>query len=240
MRLIVTRPQEDQAALVAALERLGHEVIAAPLLDIRFLDDVMLPDLIWQALLVTSANGVRALLAQEKRLARALPRDLPVLAVGAASADAARAAGFLMVNEAGGDVISLAALVRERLAAEAGPLLHVAGSVVAGDLKGALEAEGFRVERAVLYEAIVPDRLPDAAQAALGAGMADGVLLYSPRTAETFVRLVRAAGCEASLAAVRAFCLSDAVADRLAGLPFAALHVANMPTQDDMLALIRT
>ena len=187
---------------------------------------------------MTSANGVRALLAHENRQARPLPRDLPVLAVGSASAEAARAAGFRSVGEAGGDVVSLAALVRDKLDHAAGPLLHVAGSVVAGDLKGALEAEGFSVERAVLYEAIVPDGLPEAAQAALGADEADGVLLYSPRTAETFVRLVREAGYEAALGAVQAFCLSDAVADKLAGLPFAAIHVARLPTQDDMLALI--
>tara|TARA_R110000824_G_scaffold118960_12_gene271850 strand:- start:10986 stop:11708 length:723 start_codon:yes stop_codon:yes gene_type:complete len=238
MRLIVTRPLEDQAALTTALEALGHEVIAAPLLEIRFLENVVLPDLAWQALLVTSANGVRALLAQENRQARALPRDLPVLAVGSASAEAAREAGFENVGEAGGDVVSLTALVRERLDHAAGPLLHVAGSVVAGDLKGALEADGFSVERAVLYEAIVPDDLPEAAQEALSTGEAHGVLFYSPRTAETFVRLVRGAGYEAALGAVRAFCLSEAVAEKLAGLPFAAIHVARLPTQEDMLALI--
>ncbi|HCX66358.1 MAG TPA: uroporphyrinogen III synthase HEM4, partial [Rhodobiaceae bacterium] len=57
MRLLVTRPEEDSASLADALVALGHEVVMAPLLTIRFLDDVFLPGDRWQALLFTSANG---------------------------------------------------------------------------------------------------------------------------------------------------------------------------------------
>jgi uroporphyrinogen-III synthase len=233
MRLLVTRPDEDAGALIAELAALGHQAVAAPLLSIHALGDADIPQAHYRALLVTSANGVRAL---GRHKARLLP--LKVFAVGDATAEAARAAGFADVEAAGGDVVSLAALIVRRLAPEGAPLLHVAGSIVAGDLKGDLEARGFSVIRAVLYEAVTAARLPACAAEELRAGRLDGVLLYSPRTARTFARLVRDEGAEGSLSRVTAYCLSQAVAEALAGLPLAGIRVAAAPDQSSLLGLI--
>lgn len=233
MRLLVTRPDEDAGALIATLAALGHDAVAAPLLSIRALDDADIPQAAYRALLVTSANGVRVLGRHKERLL-----GLKVFAVGEASAEAVRAAGFADVEAAGGDVVSLAALIVRRLTPEGGPLLHIAGSVVAGDLKGDLEARGFSVTRAVLYEAITSSRLPERAADELRAGRLDGVLLYSPRTARTFAQLVRDEGVEGSLSRVTAYCLSQAVAEALAGLPLAAIRVAAAPDQSSLLGLI--
>ncbi|MDO8290862.1 MAG: uroporphyrinogen-III synthase [Parvibaculum sp.] len=233
MRLLVTRPDEDAAPLMAALEAMGHEAVHAPLLTVRHLPDAVVPDEAWAGLLVTSANGVRALTA------RAFFSDflsVPVFAVGDASAAAARAAGFRHVVSAAGDVASLAELVVRQ--APAGPLLHVAGTVVAGDLAGLLAAQGFRVHRAVLYEAVAADHLPDAVVVALKAGNFDGILIFSPRTGAVLKRLIEAAGLQALLEDLTAYCLSQAVADALRGLPFGRVVVAAEPRQEALLALI--
>lgn len=235
MRLLVTRPEEDSAPLADALSALGHEAVLAPLLDIRFLEGAELPEAAWQALLVTSANGVRALVRHDHA---ASLLSLPVLAVGPASADAARAAGFVKVEAAGGDVGSLAEHVGKALDPAAGPLLHVAGSAVAGDLAGMLEARGFSVTRAVLYEARLASALPEAARAALEEGTLDGVLLYSPRTARAFASLVRKAGLEARVTGLAAFCLSQAVADALDDLPGLTVKIAREPDQAALIALL--
>lgn len=235
MRLLVTRPAEDARALVATLAGMGHEAAAAALIDIRFLSDAKIPGMSYRAVLVTSANGARALGARPEmaRLAR-----LPVFAVGEASARAARDAGFGHVESADGDVAALADLVSGRLQPGGDALLHAAGSVSAGDLKGALEARGFRVERVTLYEAVPPTRLPEVAVAALRSGRLDGILFHSPRTARTFAHLVRDERVEGSLATVTAYCLSRAVADALAGLAFAAVRVAPAPHQAALLELL--
>ncbi|MEN6541522.1 uroporphyrinogen-III synthase [Parvibaculum sp.] len=232
MRLLVTRPDEDAGPLVEALAGLGHEAISAPLLTIRLAENAIIPDMVWQAILITSANGARAI-AMRREMARLA--QVPVLAVGEASAAAARVAGFTNVTTAGGDVHALAGLVLGRLSPGGGPILHVAGAVTAGDLKGMLEARGFSVERAVLYEAVAADELPQAAAAALRAGRVDGALFYSPRTARQFADLVRRAGLEQELVTLTAYCLSAAVADALAGLPFRAVTVAAEPSQTSLL-----
>jgi len=137
MRALITRPAEDTKEIADALRARGFEVVIEPMLEIVPLD-AQAPDLRdVQALLFTSVNGVRALTRLAPR------RDLPVFAVGDATAAAARAAGFGSVNSAAGDSSDLARLVRARLKPEAGALLHVAGSAVAGDLAGALA--GFEI-----------------------------------------------------------------------------------------------
>jgi len=235
MRLLVTRPDEDASATIAALEALGHEAIASPLLTIQPIAGAAIPDRAWQAILVTSANGARAIAAHPdfEKL-----KSIPVLTVGAASAEAAREAGFTSVVSAEGNVDLLVELVASKLEPSAGPLLHVAGSVTAGDLKGGLETKGFRVVRVVLYEAQAAKHLLDVAREALMAGTIDGVLFYSPRTAASFATLVKAVGLEATLKPLIAYCLSAPVAEALVGLPFCDIQVSDEPRQSALLSLI--
>jgi len=231
VRVLVTRPREDARALAGTLAARGIESVVAPLLDIvpraAELDLASV-----QALLLTSANGARALGHATAR------RDLPVLAVGEATAAAARAEGFAEVAVGGGDVAALAELARVRLDPDRGPLLHVAGSAVAGDLAGHLGAAGFSVRRVVLYEARAATRLPEIAAAALDAGTLDAVLLFSPRTARHFVTLVAEAGRGPALRRLRALCLSQAVAEAAGAAEWRALSVARRPDQGALLALL--
>lgn len=227
MHLLVTRPREDAAELSEALRVRGHRVTAEPLLRIEPVPGAEIGGCTYQAILVTSANGVRAL---EK--SNEMPRlsVVPVLAVGQASSAAAMEAGFHNVVSADGDLDDLTRLVRSRCLPEAGPLLYAAGRRVSGDLKGLLEADGYEVERAVLYDAIEAQRISDETHQALERGEIDGVLLYSPRTARIWSRLAPDAG-------ITHFCLSQAVSDALGGLSGPRL-VAARPNQDDLLALI--
>ena len=177
MRVLVTRPAEDAESLVAALEARGHEATVEPMLTVTPVEETALPlDLDGvQALLFTSANGARAFAALSE------DRILPVFAVGEASAAAARAAGFGVVESAEGDVTDLARLVDERLDPNAGALFHGAGSKVAGDLKGDLETGGFTVRRVALYDA----RPVEALSESLRGELSDGRLayIYMPNTA---------------------------------------------------------
>ncbi len=124
VKALVTRPREQADELAAALSARGIEPVLEPLIEIRLKDDgarVLAPLLeVAGGLLFTSANGVRAFATFSMR------RDLPALAVGDATADAARDAGFADVASAGGTVADLALLVRRRLGPEAGALVHSA------------------------------------------------------------------------------------------------------------------
>lgn len=231
-RILITRPREDAQPLAELLA--GHgiaslieplmraEVVAGGLLD---LDGV-------QALIATSANGVRAFAARDPR------RSLPVCAVGDATARAASEVGFGEVASASGDVEALAGMIIAGRDPGAGALLHVAGTISAGDLGGRLADAGFAYRRAVLYAMRPSEALSEEAGEALRHGSLSGVALYSPRTARLFVDLVAAHDLVAACGGLRAYCLSAAVASRLAHLPFAARIVASRPDQPAMVAAI--
>ncbi len=236
MKALVTRPEADAAPLARALAERGIETLLAPLISIEPVPDAAkrLADAMIgaQALLFTSANGARMFASASAR------RELPVLAVGDATAAAARLANFRSVASAGGDVGDLAALAAARLAPAHGALVHVAGSVTAGDLAGALEAEGFQVRRAVIYEARPARALAPETAAALASGAVGLALFFSPRTAALFVRLAGDAGLAESCRAMTALALSPAVAESLAALPWARVLIAGAPTQADLLAAL--
>jgi len=232
VKALVTRPEEQSASLAAALRQRGIEPVMEPLIRIRLGEDgahilsPLLPGA--QAVLFTSANGVRAFAAATAR------RDLSAYAVGDMTAAEARRAGFAATTSAGGNAEDLAALVRERVRPADGALIHAAGSAGTGDLAGTLGGAGFEVRRAILYEALPAERFGAAALAEIQAGAIGAALFFSPRTAAAFARLAREAGLEARCAGMIGIALSPAVAVRLAGL-VRIIHVARAPTMTSLL-----
>ncbi len=212
MRLIITRPLYDAKATAAQLEKLGHEGIPAPLLEISAIADASIPNESWQAVLVSSANAVRAL--EELGLAEKLHK-IPLLAVGEASAAAARSAGFELVESANGDLPALVETATRRLDPESGPLLYLSGKVVSGDLKGQLEERGFTVQREEIYAANAVEKMPAAASAALAQRDVDGVGLFSRRSARIWLSFLSMPGYLELAFDVIHFCLSQAVADEI-------------------------
>jgi uroporphyrinogen-III synthase len=203
-----------------------------PLLDIIPVENAQVETEGAQGILVTSANGIRA-------LARLSPRrDLAVWAVGDASARAAREMGFNRVESADGDVDSLAELVAARTDPQGGALLHAAGTVVAGDLSGRLAALGYAVRRQILYQAVTASSLSDCLCEALREGALDLALFFSPRTARTFATLAAQAGVQGKMGTIAAYGLSANVSAELAPLPWRVLRQAAEPTQAALLAAI--
>lgn len=238
MRILVTRPQPDAAAFAATLAERGIDSIQEPLLGVRF-DAAAPPD--WrgvQAVLLTSANGARALLAACGGSLPAPLAALPAWAVGAATAAAARQAGFATVRHADGDAAALAAMAAAALSPAAGTLLHVRAHHVAGDLSGALESAGFVIRPALLYSTEPRTALSPLVQGAFRAGRLDGVTLFSPRTAKAFARLLATAGLAGHAARFDAFCLSHAVAEAAIDLVWRDVHVAAAPRSDALADLV--
>jgi len=231
MRALITRPQEDAADLAAALSDRGIEPLIEPLLQITPVAGASIDLDGVQAVLFTSANGVRAFAAASSR------RDLPAYTVGDGSAAAAKLAGFTRVESAGGDVNALASLVCDRLKPEDGAVFHAAGSVTAGDLAGRLEEAGFSVRRVALYQAAPATALSPETRMNLTLGGIDMVLLFSPRTATTFAQLWRQAGAP-SLEGVCAICLSAAVAREVGDLSWRDVFIAERPDLPSLLALV--
>lgn len=208
MRLIITRPEDDALPLKQKLEAHGHRVTLAPLLRIVPREGIGIPDLNYQLAVSTSANGIRSLAANSH------VKSIRMLTVGPQSLKAAQDAGFHHAEAEGGDVNGLCAHIIAEFKPEAGPILYLSGAQTAGDLQGLLQNAGFEVDRVTLYDAR-PSLALGAAADVLRHHDADGVLLYSPRSARIWTALVEAEDLEDHASRLMHYCLSWNVAQAL-------------------------
>ncbi|WP_459676277.1 uroporphyrinogen-III synthase [Acidisoma sp. 7E03] len=230
MPVLVTRPPPGGAETARRLTARGFTPILAPLLTVQtFARALPAPERL-RGVLVASRQAIPAL--------PALYHDLPLYAVGDATAAEARAAGFRRVESARGRAEDLARLIIERLPREGAPLLLATGLNQGDRLKTILQAFGFEVLREEVYAAHSVTRLPAAAEAMLRAESEGWVLLFSRETALCLNRLVRAVGLAESVARLNLGVISAPVADAAQDLPWARIHVAMEPNEKAVLALL--
>ncbi len=220
----ITRAMPGARATAGRVAALGLEPIIVPLIEIRPMGEGLLDVAGAGALAFTSANGVRAFSA------RSGVRNLPIFTVGAATALAARAAGFQDISSANGDVAALAAHIHAA-PRPAGPILHVGAIDAAGDLVGDLTARGIVAHRREVYESLDVTLTPEAL-ARLQA--AEIILLHSPRAAVALARVIAPVPGRRPTV----LCLSAAVAVPLEGLALGGLAAAAAPTEDALMALL--
>jgi uroporphyrinogen-III synthase len=229
--VVITRPRDEAAELAAELDRLGYRTLIEPMLEIASLP-APIPSLRqYRALVFTSANGVRAFAD------RSSERAIPAFAVGARTAVSLRSAGFATVHEAAGDSEVLAAMICSMPGAK-GPVLHLSGKAVAGDLGALLAPAGIPVDRLALYDAVPVHSLSSVLVAELYARTIEYVLFFSARTAGTFGTLLRERGLANMITSSYALCLSSQVAAQAATLPWRRVKTAPGPTAEALVGLL--
>lgn len=221
----VTRSEPGASATAERLTAMGYEPLVSPLLTLKPVEGARLDLDGVAAIAFTSANAVRAFAEKSHE------RAFKVFAVGAATAEAARKARFATVLSTDGDVKALAAGIATRKRDLKGVVLHPGAAEPAGDLPGALAAHGLEVRSVALYES-VPAEVPQTVIDALP--RLYGVLLHSPKAARELAKLLR----KTPSPALRAWCLSKAVARPLAKIQLALLAAAPLANDDSLLNLI--
>lgn len=215
----VLRPEPGNAATIERLAAIGLTAIRLPLFDVAALDWQPPDPAAFDALMLTSANAVRCAGGGLAALA-----GLPVLAVGAATAEAARAAGLTVAQVGSGDAAALAAEAETRGIRRA---LLLAG-------RDRMLDTGGIVARAIAIYASDPLPVTAAALAALAGSVA---MLHSTRAASRLAEMVDAAG--SGRAVIRLAAISRPVA-AAAGPRWAQVGVAATPTDAALVACAAT
>ena len=224
-KIWITRAQPGADATAERVRALGHEALIAPLLAVQALPDVAVDLGGVAALAFTSANAVRAFadLCAE--------RAIRVFAVGAVTAQAARAAGFKLVLSADGNVEALAEGIGQRRGELRGAVLHLGAAELAGDLVGALEKQRVVARSLTVYETVLAPVDPEAVAQLV---LADAVLLHSPRAAQALAAVLKAYPAPK----LRALGLSKAVMKPLARAKIGGRAYPSMPLEGALLNLI--
>lgn len=207
-RLLLLRPEPGLSASAERARGQGLEVIAAPLFRVEPVAWAVPDPASYDALLFTSANAVR-----HGGVGLGALTHLPVHAVGAATAEAARAAGFTVVSVGEGGVEALLSSLPAAL-----KLLHLAGQD-RHDVAGHHRIDVRTVYRSV---AIASPALPPL----------DGLVIavHSPRAG---ARLAKIAGPHPA-AAIAAISAAAGVA---CGPGWGSVDVAAAPDDASLLAL---
>lgn len=207
-RVIVLRPEPGASETVARAQALGLHALSIPLFEIEPVAWAMPNKTDYDGLLLTSVNALRHGGAKLHSLT-----NLPAYAVGEATAEAARAAGF-RIERAGESGV-------DRLLQSMAPhlkLLHLCGE----DHKSPNAAEQI-ITAVPVYRAAARDvALKNVSEAV--------ALIHSPRAARRFADLIG----DRSTVAIAA--ISSAAADA-AGAGWARIAAAEQPTDEALLAL---
>ena len=236
MAILVTRPAPDHITTAAALRRKGYEVLVAPMLRYEPVAFEVDSDTPVDALLITSANALRAL---AETPARKQWLTTPLYAVGQRTAQAARDLGFQNVTAANGDGASLRDLIVAQANANmlktSARLLYLAAADRAVNLDDELDPLGFHVTTVTAYRMIAIPDLPADVCDAFVAGRIDAVLHYSARSARSFIAAIQSAGLEITALAVPHCCFSHNVAAALREAGATQVAVARAPEENALL-----
>lgn len=217
-RVIVLRPQPAATRTADRARGMGMDVRVHPLFAPRAVAWVAPPPGDFDALLFTSANGVRLAGGRIDRY-----RAIPAYAVGSATAQAMADAGFADVGCGEGDG---SAIARHIAADGHRRVLHLAGTTVA-----AMDAGPLQVTRIPVYSMAA---LPHDPALAADAEPGSILLVHSPRAGERLAeQMVGTARSGLHVVAI------SAAAAHACGRGWASATHPASPRDDDMLALAR-
>ncbi len=235
MHLLLTRPKSDDDPLPELLRARGHTSVHDPLLRIDFLPLPIIDAANLQAIVVTSSNALRAI-AGTKALTDLL--HIPLYTVGIATANYSKTLGFSRIFPGNSSVSPMILPLLSRIETGWGPVLYLRGEDVAFDLGKPLRDAGHEVQEAVVYRAVAAKAFAAETIAGLARGAITGVVLMSPRTAETYVHLAETAGLVSELSFLPHYCLSERVAAPLGELADVHVRTPKRPNLQELVALI--
>ena len=238
--ILSVRPEPDCDLDVAALARRGVPALAAPLLAPRLIGPDTRPDPAgYSGVVFTSRHAVTGLVAALGGAAENVGQgewsQLPVFAVGRATARVARMAGFAAPQVGHGGGAGLVPLICAHIPANAPPLLWPAARDRGFDMVAAL-APDRAVEDISVYAMEQTLRLRDDALDALAYGRILAVKLMSARSATLFCAQLAENGMDHCRPEIIIIAGSETIA-AAAGGGWRQTYIAKRPARVRLLAI---
>ncbi len=237
MKLIVTRPEPAASITANKLQALGHEVAVSPVLEIVATETKM-PNDDFSMIIITSANALRVL---EKQGFDQSLLDFPLYVVGDKTAKKARDLGFSDVHSAAGNAKNLAELIKSRSPASKSnqkPVLYICGEHSTSGFIGELSKFGLNIKAWINYKANLVDQLTNYSVDFLNSGDPVGILLYSPRSAGQFSKILNQHKLDYNFDNIDVFALSGAIKYALPNDMQKVTKIAQKPDEQSLFALI--
>ena len=205
MNILITRPLIDSEDLMGKLFSLGHKIIHVPTLKISPVKlDPINPEK-YNAFIFTSANAIRNL-----KLTK-IDNTKLCFCVGSITEKLVRQKGYLNTISAGGNVNALKNIILNSDFDKKKKIAYFCGDYISTDLDLDLKREGYLVDKVINYSSEKIVDLNNENEKILNNHPPDIIFVYSKRSAESFVELVKKYTLNGLMTGSRVLCISEKV-----------------------------
>ena len=219
MNILITRPLIDAEDLMGKLFSLGHKIIHIPTLKVKPVTNQKYDAKNYDAFIFTSANAVRNL--------KLLNEDKKKLCfcVGSITEKIVRQKGYSNTISAGGNVNALKNIILNSDFDKRKKIAYFCGDYIATDLDLDLRREGYFIDKVINYSSEKIIDLNNENEKILNNHPPDIIFVYSKRSAESFVELVKKYTLNGLMTGSRVLCISEKVLNVFKQLGWKKLEV---------------
>jgi len=219
MNILITRPLIDAEDLMGKLFSLGHKIIHIPTLKVKPVTNQKYDAKNYDAFIFTSANAIRNL-----KLLNENKKKL-CFCVGSITEKIVRQKGYSNTISAGGNVNALKNIILNSDFDKSKKIAYFCGDYISTDLDLDLKREGYIIDKVINYSSEKIVDLNNENEKILNNHPPDIIFVYSKRSAESFVELVKKYTLNGLMTGSRVLCISEKVLNVFKQLGWKKLEV---------------
>ena len=220
MNILITRPLIDSEDLMGKLFSLGHKILHIPTLKISAANVSPVDEKKYDAFIFTSANAIRNL--------KLINQDTSKICfcVGSITEKILRQKGYNNTISAGGNISALKNIIlNSDQIDKKKSIAYFCGDYISSNLDIELKNEGFQVNKIINYTSEKITDLNEENNNIINNHPPDIIFIYSKRSAESFIEIVKKYSLNGLMTESRVLCISEKVLGVFKNLGWKKLEV---------------
>ena len=210
MNILITRPLIDSEDLMGKLFSLGHKIVHIPTLKISAANITLVDAQKYDAFIFTSANAIRNLKLNNQ------DTNKVCFCVGSITEKIVRQRGYNNTISAGGTVNALKNIIlNSDQIDKKKSIAYFCGDYISSNLDIELKNEGLQVDKIINYTSKKITDLNEENNKIIKNHPPDIIFIYSKRSAESFIEIVKKYSLNGLMTESRVLCISEKVLDLL-------------------------
>ena len=206
MNILITRPLIDSEDLMGKLFSLGHKIVHIPTLKISASNAKPVDAKKYDAFIFTSANAIRNLKLNNQ------DTNKICFCVGSITEKIVRLKGYNNTISAGGTVNALKNIIlNSDQIDKKKSIAYFCGDYISSNLDQELKNEGFQVDKIINYTSEKITELNEENNKIIKNHPPDIIFIYSQRSAESFIEIVKKYSLNGLMTESRVLCISEKV-----------------------------
>ena len=206
MNILITRPLIDSEDLMGKLFSLGHKIVHIPTLKISAANITLVDAQKYDAFIFTSANAIRNLKLNNQDTKKVC------FCVGSITEKIVRQKGYNNTISAGGTVNALKNIIlNSDQIDKKKSIAYFCGDYISSNLDIELKNEGLQVDKIINYTSKKITDLNEENNKIIKNHPPDIIFIYSKRSAESFIEIVKKYSLNGLMTESRVLCISEKV-----------------------------